>query len=63
MLKTINRFDKRESKYECDRCKANIDMHNRYSVYIGEGSANAKKKWDLCKRCYKALVRGIEKSK
>lgn len=61
MLINKNFFDKNKSKYCCDRCKSEMLLNNRYSIYIGLGSRTAHKRWDLCIRCYKLLEKGIEK--
>lgn len=61
MLVKKNYSDQRESVYKCDRCKANLKYNAKASVYIGLPRRSAKIKWHLCKRCYMALCRGIEK--
>lgn len=62
MLISENKFDKRESKYECDRCKKELSIDTRISIYSKVAYENPKKRWDLCSRCYKSLERGIEKN-
>ncbi len=61
MLVSQNKFDKSESKYECDRCKKELSITTRISIYSKLSYENPKKRWDLCNKCYAALVRGIEK--
>lgn len=56
MLISLNKFNKKYSKYICDRCHKQLNNSNRLIVTI-----NYKKKWDLCDKCYKALERGIKK--
>ena len=53
--------DKAKSVYICDRCQTELSIDNKVALYIGIYNRNMKKKWDLCKRCYKALVKGIER--
>jgi len=53
--------DKLNSVYKCDRCKVALTIENKVAIYIGTHKKNIKKKWDLCGRCYRLLVRGIEK--
>lgn len=54
-----------KSTYECDRCKTRIhtatDARYRVAVQNTSKSLTVIKSWDLCKRCYVALYRGIEK--
>ena len=52
--------DKRKSIYECDRCKKRTTRDNNVQICIKENQV-AKKKWDLCTRCFQALRKGIEK--
>ena len=47
--------------YKCDRCSKELHSNNRYGIYIAESKCTAKKKWDLCDKCFSALKRGIEK--
>lgn len=61
MLLKINKFDKSESKYCCDRCKTLLSPMNRYTLYVAEGIREKREKWDLCKNCYRLLEKGIEK--
>lgn len=61
MLVSQNKFDKSESKYECDRCRKELSINTRISIYSKIAYQNPKKRWDLCSKCYAALVRGIEK--
>ena len=57
----------KQSLYTCDRCnkELNMSMVDRYVVLIKKSptSTNPRKikQWDLCKKCYAALYRGIEK--
>lgn len=52
----------KEHIYKCDRCEAtlNIPKDIAYSIYVRATiTKNPKKKWDLCKKCYSSLERGI----
>lgn len=61
MLIEKNSFDRKNSKFICDRCKNNITVETRYIVYIQVYKENPRKAWDLCERCYTSLKRGITK--
>ncbi len=61
MLLKKSYTDKEKSIYKCDRCKTNLKYNEKISIHIGLPSKSAKTKWHLCKRCYAALCRGIEK--
>lgn len=63
MLISQNKFNKKQSVYKCDRCNEQLSIETKVAVYIGLPSRTPKKKWDLCKKCYGALVRGINKNK
>lgn len=52
-----------ESVYKCDRCNEQMKGIDRFGVYIAENNNSVKKKWDLCRNCYKSLVIGIRKGK
>lgn len=49
--------------YKCDRCGARLEtpIETVYGIYV-RSTKNPKKKWDLCKKCYGSLCRGIEKN-
>lgn len=49
------------TKYMCDRCKTQVVAETRKAIYVQENKGTARKKWDLCLKCYAALKRGIEK--
>ena len=49
--------------YVCNRCETQIKRENRMSLYTCFPKRTPRKKWDLCDKCYRALVRGIEKIK
>lgn len=49
MLVIKNKFDKSKSKYQCDRCKVDLDPMQRNAIYVMEGYNAQKKKWDLCR--------------
>lgn len=53
----------KEHIYKCDRCEAKLETSTEivYSIYV-RSTKNPKKKWDLCKKCYSSLKRGIEKN-
>lgn len=61
MLVSKNMYDKKQSVYSCDRCQAQLNFETKVAIYIGLPSRQPKKKYDLCKRCYRAFVRGVEK--
>lgn len=61
MLISTNRFDKSNSKYECDMCKKKMSSIDRIGVSIAQNYENTKKRWDLCKKCYKKLERAVER--
>lgn len=63
MLVEKNVFNRSTSKYKCDRCKTPLAQFERNIIEVGEHGTVAKKKWDLCDSCYKALIRGIRKGK
>lgn len=54
------------NNYICDRCKRETSKEERKAIYVLEQQVGTRfnsprKKWDLCKKCYAALVRGINK--
>lgn len=51
--------DNMYSVYVCDRCNTKIDNLHRYGIYVAPLGRKTKKKWDLCDKCYKSLIRGI----
>jgi len=59
MLINLNKFDKNESKYECDMCKEQMSSLRRITVNIAEGYANPRKKWDLCINCYRIIEKNV----
>ena len=61
MLISQNKVDRNLSVYSCDRCNAQMNIQNKISIYVALPTRQPRKKWDLCKRCYGALVRGINK--
>lgn len=61
MLVHKNLRYKGDSVYSCDRCKAQLNVYTKIAIYVGLPSRQPKKKYDLCKRCYRAFVRGVEK--
>lgn len=63
MLIIQNKWDKSESKYECDRCKKELSISTRISIYTKVEYENPKKRWDLCSNCFEMLCRGIKKGK
>ena len=55
----------KEHIYKCDRCGTilKIPKDIAYSMYVRATiTKSPKKKWDLCKKCYGSLDRGIEKN-
>lgn len=67
MLIETDRRGKTKSIFECDRCKRiiNTEIDQRFKLTVQNtpigNHANTIKRWDLCKRCYAALYKGIEK--
>lgn len=61
MLVSKNMYDKKQSVYSCDRCRTQLSVDTKIAIYIGLPSRQPKKKYDLCRRCYKSFVRGVEK--
>ena len=58
----IDYTDKSKSLYQCDRCGHVGGNEDNYNICVqGSNDKGAKKKWDLCKKCYCMLVKGIEK--
>lgn len=53
------------SVYCCDRCGLELNSHNddcyRINAMKLPEYSKAIKKWDLCKRCYLMLCKGIKK--
>lgn len=52
-----------KSIYECDRCHIPIKKEEKIGIYISAGRKQPIKQWDLCIKCYRSLVRGINKNK
>ena len=50
-------------KYVCDRCGEKLRTQDRFSLYVARGIEYQRKKWDLCKRCYAMLNKGLSKIK
>lgn len=61
MLIEKNLKDKNKSKYCCDRCREELTIENKIGLYIQLPYKKIKKRWDLCKRCFRLLIIGIEK--
>lgn len=59
MLLNENKFDKTDSKYQCDMCKTQISSLKRITINMAEGYANPRKKWDLCKKCYMIIEKNV----
>lgn len=49
MLVSKNMYDKKQSIYCCNRCKAQLSYETKIAIYIGLPSRQPKKKWDLCR--------------
>lgn len=56
MLKKINYQDNLKSKYICDSCLKTILQEEKIRI-----DRNTKKKYDLCKECWKKISWIIEK--
>lgn len=53
-------MNNRRIVYKCDRCEEITTTP--YKMFVqGPKEVRPKRKWDLCDRCYAALVRGINK--
>lgn len=52
-----------ESIYECDRCHVQMKKEEKVAIYTSIGRKQPVKQWDLCKSCFRSLVRGINKNK
>lgn len=59
MLLKKDSNDKSKSEYCCDRCKAKLNNDTRVGIYTATTYQKVKKRWDLCRKCYKSLVIGI----
>ncbi len=55
--------DKQNSKYICDRCRTELTGEERVIIYVDckKSTKGFRKKWDFCTKCYRLLVRGVEK--
>lgn len=61
MLVSKDVTDKQQSVYKCDRCKAQLKWGSKVGLYIAFPKRTPKKTWDLCDKCFRSLVKGIEK--
>lgn len=61
MLISKDNTGKTKAVFSCDRCKVNIEVENRYIIYIQTYKNYPKKAYDLCEKCYNSLKRGISK--
>lgn len=53
--------NRKNSIYECDRCKNKMNVYGTQKLYVQTADDLwPKKKYDFCKRCYKSMVRGVE---
>jgi ribosomal protein L34E len=56
--------NRENSWYACDICGDKLTGINRYIIYSRYAEERASKKiYDLCKKCYRTLIKGIEKGK
>lgn len=55
--------NKANSRYYCDRCKEVMSIDDKVAIYTALPTKLPRKRWDLCRRCFRSLYRGIEKSK
>lgn len=60
MLISANKNDKSNTKYRCDMCKTKISTLERITINTSQGYENFKKKWDLCKKCFKKVEKAVE---
>lgn len=66
MLLQTDTTIKGRSIYKCDRCNTILERGKDaiYSIFVkSSGDKMPKKKWDLCRKDYLSLCRGIEKTK
>lgn len=50
------------SKFICDRCKIRLTIETRYAIQVSmPDKYRTTTIAHLCERCYKAMIRGIEK--
>lgn len=61
MLQGVNYRIGNKTIYVCDRCNNEMEVQDRRGIYVTNGNGQPRKTWDLCKRCYAALDRGIKK--
>lgn len=61
MLVRVNRLDREQSVYKCDRCKKELNWKNKIGIYEGLPNKQPKKKYDYCFRCYRAMEIGTER--
>lgn len=61
MLVSKNCINKEEYKYKCDRCGLIMPTTQRKIISVGDYLTSPKKRWDLCPKCFRSLVKGIEK--
>ena len=58
MLIKRNRQDRNKSQYICDSCQKELTVENRIVI-----DRNNKKKYDLCKDCWRKVRIIVEKHK
>ena len=62
MIQQKDCTNKSKSRYICDRCNREINNNNMYRIFRQRaGEKSPRRKWHFCDRCYRALVRGVEK--
>lgn len=50
--------------YRCDRCRKEISSKDKITIFVQKTRVgNPKKEFDLCKQCYLAMEKGIQKGK
>lgn len=54
---------KKKYKYNCDRCNKEISFENKtlFQLIVKYKSNKSKKIFDLCNRCYRAVVKALNK--
>ena len=51
-------------KFNCDRCGKQLLTENKITIFVQKGRTPYRpKEFDLCLKCYEAMVRGIQKGK
>lgn len=50
--------------YKCDRCGKELSVTEKFTIFVKKPKEqSAKKIFDYCEKCYKAMERGTKKGK